>query len=98
MDPAESRRSTPRRARLAEKGRILYGKSCGTKGKRTCVEGFALYHIRRGESEIARDLLGFLETTRDALRSSDPEGQLAGTDELVVRIRQYLDSDDDERR
>jgi hypothetical protein len=62
----------------------------------SCVEGFALYHIERGEAEIARDLLGFLETRSEALRSSDPEGQLARTDELTARIRRYLDSDPDE--
>ena len=66
MDSAESGNSTQRRARLAAKGRILYAKSCGAKGKKTCVEGFALYHIGRGEAEIARDLLGFLEATRGA--------------------------------
>jgi hypothetical protein len=98
MGPAESRGSTPRRARLAERGRILYGKSCAPKGKRTCVESFALYHIGRGEAEIARDLLGFLETESEALRSYDPDGQLARTDELAARIRQYLISDDDKRR
>jgi hypothetical protein len=96
MDSAESGNSTPRRARLAAKGQILYAKSCGTKGKMSCVEGFALYHIERGEPEIARDLLGFLETRSEALRSSDPEGQLARTDELTARIRRYLDSDPDE--
>lgn len=98
MDPAKSGNSTPRRARLAEKGRILYGKSCGRKGNTTCVESFALYHIGRGEAEIARDLLAFLESKRDSLRSSDPEGQLARTDLLAVRIRQYLNSDADESR
>jgi hypothetical protein len=98
MDPVESGNSTPRRARLAEKGRILYGKSCGRKGNRTCVESFALYHIERGEAEIARDLLAFLENRTEVLRSSDPEGQLARTDELAARIRQYLNSEADERR
>jgi len=93
MDPAESEISARRRARLAEKGRILYTKSCGTKGNRTCVEGFALYHIERGESEIVRDLLGFLETRTVDLRLSDPEDQLARTDDLVAQIRRFLDSD-----
>jgi hypothetical protein len=96
MDSAESGNSSLRRARLAAKGRILYTKSCGTKGKMTCVEGFALYHIERGEAEIARDLLGFLETRSEALRSSDPEGQLARTAALAARIRQYLISYADE--
>ena len=98
MDPAELERSRERRARLAEKGRILYAKACGMKGKKTCVESFALYHIGRGEAEIARDLLAFLETKSEALRSSDPECQLAHTDELAARIRQYLDLDGDERQ
>ena len=58
----------------------------------TCVESFALYHIERGEAEVARDLLGFLEKKSESLRSSDPEGQLARTDELTARIRHYLGS------
>ncbi len=93
MNPAESGQSAQRRARLAAKGRILYAKMCGMKGKKTCVESFALYHIGRGEAEVARDLLAFLESTRDSLRAADPEGQLARTDELTERIRQYLKSD-----
>jgi hypothetical protein len=96
MNPAELGQRAQRRARLAEKGRILYAKSCGTKGKSTCVEGFARYHIARGEAEIADDLLGFLESKSEALRLSDPQGQLARTIELAARIREYLKSVTDE--
>jgi hypothetical protein len=42
---------------LALKGRLLHAKSCGTRGRGTCAESFAPYHI----SEVARDLLAFLE-------------------------------------
>jgi hypothetical protein len=77
---------------LAAKGRNLYAKMCGMTGKKTCVENFALHHIRRGEAEIALDLLAFLESKRDSLLTSDPEGQLARTDELAVRIRRHLES------
>ena len=98
MDSPELGHSAQRRARLAEKGRILYAKACGMKGKKTCVESFASYHIGRGDAEIVRDLLAFLETRSEALRSSDPDGQLARTDELAERIRRNLNSVPDERR
>jgi hypothetical protein len=87
--------SPEQRARLAEKGRILYGKSCGADGDRTCAESFALYHIGRGEAEIARDLLAFLETEAEALRALDLEGRLPLTDELAARIRRHLDAAED---
>ena len=79
---AENERHGPRRCRtysraatrLAEKGRILYRKSCGSSGKKTCAESFAIYHVRRGEADVARDLLAFLETEADVLRKGDPDG------------------------
>ena len=90
MDPVTSGVSQPRRERLADKGRRLYRKSCGTSGKKTCAEGFTVYHIRRGEVEIAQDLLVFLETEADVLRRDDPAGRLAWTEELITRIRRQL--------
>jgi len=36
-----------RRASLADKGRRLYGKFCGTGGRGICAESFAVYHISR---------------------------------------------------
>jgi hypothetical protein len=80
------------RARLAEKGRTLYRKSCGPSGQKTCAESFALYHIRRGEVEVARDLLAFLEAEAEALGLGDPEGRLRPTEELAARIRRGLES------
>jgi hypothetical protein len=84
-----------RRARLAHKGRLLYEKSCGTGGRGTCAEGFALYHIARGEGEVARDLLAFLEARVDDLRRHDPEGRLAPTEDLAARVRRHLQREAD---
>jgi hypothetical protein len=81
------------RARLAEKGRILYSKSCGVSGEKTCAESFAIYHIRRGEVDVARDLLAFLETEAEALRLDDPERRLAPTEDLAARIRRSLETE-----
>jgi hypothetical protein len=82
--------SPEQRVRLAEKGRILYRKSCGTSGQNTCAESFALYHIRRGEAEVARDLIAFLEAEVESLRLCDPERRLGSTEELAARIRRVL--------
>jgi hypothetical protein len=90
--------SPERRAGLARKGQLLYAKSCGANGKGTCAEGFALFHIGRGEAEIARDLLAFLESTIEALRGDDPEGRLASTEELAARIRRHLEREGDAPR
>jgi hypothetical protein len=81
-----------RRARLAGKGRILYRKSCGAGGKKTCAESFALFHIGRGELDIARDLLAFLETEAEALRLHDSEQRLEPTEDLAARIRRSLEA------
>ena len=81
-----------RRARLAEKGRILYRKSCGAIGQKTCAESFAFFHIERGEAEVARDLFSFLETEAEALRLDDPERRLAATEDLAARIRRILET------
>ncbi len=84
------------RARLALKGRILYGKFCGTDGKGICAESFAIYHIWRGESEVARDLLAFLETEVVAFRDHDPDGRLPLAVELAARIRRHLEAEGDD--
>jgi hypothetical protein len=87
--------SPQRRARLAEKGRRLYRKSCGATGKRTCAESFALFHIQRGEAVVARDLLAFLAAEAVGLRRDDPEGRLAPTEALTAVIRGHLTADGD---
>lgn len=84
------------RARLVLKGRILYGKFCGTDGKGICAESFALYHIWRGESEVAADLLAFLEAEVVALRDYDPDGRLAITEQLAARIQRHLEAERDD--
>jgi hypothetical protein len=93
MDRVDFGLSPEKRARLAEKGRILYRKSCGVTGKKTCAESFALFHVGRGETEVARDLLAFLETEAGALRIGDPEGRLRPTEELAARIRRSLETE-----
>jgi hypothetical protein len=96
MGVVEAGISTEQRARLALKGRILYGKFCGTGGKGICAESFALYHIWRGDSEVARDLLAYLETEIQSLRGDDPKGRLALTEELAARIRRHLAAEGDD--
>ncbi len=79
-----------RRATLAAKGRLLFGKYCGTQGKGICAESFAVYHLGQGEAAVAEDLLAFLDERAAALESFDPEGRLATTRGLSFRIREHL--------
>ena len=96
MGQTDHELSPEARSRLAQKGRILYAKSCGTGGKGICAESFALHHIRRGEGEVARDLLAFLETEVTALRDHDPDGRLPLAVELAARIRCNLEAEGDD--
>jgi hypothetical protein len=83
-------RVTPRReALLARKGRLLYERACGD-GEGSCVEGFARYHLGRGEGEAVRDLLAYLEGEAERLRAAGPSKQLNLTLRLVERIRGRL--------
>ena len=78
------------RARLAHKGQLLYEKCCGTDGRGICAESFALFHIWRGEPEVAEDLLTFLHARLAALQIADPENRLELTQELAKRVRAAL--------
>lgn len=60
--PAVAELSPERRAMLADKGRVLYGKYCKRGGRGICAESFACYHIGRGEQVVAADLLEYLAT------------------------------------
>ncbi len=93
MNHRESELSPERRARLARKGQILYGKSCGPGGRGTCAESFARYQLRLGNIGVVRDLLQFLDRRLVALRADDPEGQLPMTESLATRIRQHLENE-----
>jgi hypothetical protein len=92
MDRDHGGLTPERRARLAEKGRILFRKCCGVSGQKTCAESFAVYHIVRGEVNVARDLLTFLETEAESLRLADPDGRLGTTKEIAARIRRSLET------
>ena len=81
---------TDRRAMLAEKGRTLYGKYCGTGGRGICAESFAVYHLGRGESFVAADLLAYLECRAAELRDADPEARQAMTAGVIARLRAHL--------
>ncbi|WZO98705.1 hypothetical protein EP7_000293 [Isosphaeraceae bacterium EP7] len=83
LDPAEQ-------ARLALKGRVLYGKFCGEGGQGTCAEGFARHQIQQGRPQVARDLLTYLDARLLALRDHDPDHSRAITEHLAARIRQHL--------
>jgi hypothetical protein len=80
-----------RRARLARKGEILYAKSCGSKGRGGCAEGFAVHQLRVGNVEVVRDFLRFLEGRLALLERDDPEGVKGMTEGLIDRIRGHLE-------
>ena len=84
-----------RRAFLAQKGKILYAKYCGTQGHGICSESFAEYHIWRGEYIVAQDFLVYLECQLASLYEhahTDPQAifQLTITQGLVDRIKSLL--------
>ena len=84
-----------RRAFLAQKGKILYTKYCGTQGHGICSESFAEYHIWRGEYVVAQDFLIYLESQLTDLREqaqSNPQAafQLSITTGLIERINLLL--------
>ena len=83
-----------RRAMLADKGRRLYGKFCGTGGRGICAESFAVYHISCGEAVVAEDLVAYLDSMTAALEQSDPGSRLVATRGLASRIRRHLDEAD----
>lgn len=84
--------SPEERSRLARKGEILYGKSCGPGGPGDCAESFAVHQLRLGRLEVVDDLLRFLDDRIDALRSADPDGRLPATEALAARIRRHLEA------
>src|SRR6185436_232419 len=93
--PEEVAVTEERRAFLAQKGKILYAKYCGTKGHGICSESFAEYHIWRGEYVVARDFLVYLESEIVSLREeaqtdSQAAFQLTMTQGLVERIQSLL--------
>lgn len=73
-----------RREMLAQKGRLLYERSCEAGG---CAESFALHHLERGEAEVVADFLAYLECQAEVLRGDDPEGRLGATLALISRVR-----------
>jgi hypothetical protein len=77
--------SPEQRARLAHKGWYLYGKFCGTDGQGICAESIVLDPIGRGEGEMARELLEYLETRIEALRTDNPKGRLAVTERVRLK-------------
>ena len=93
--PEEVSVDDDRREFLAQKGKILYAKYCGTRGHGICSESFAEYHIWRGEYVVARDFLAYLETQLTELRQQAPVDtqaafQLTITQGLFDRIQALL--------
>ncbi len=84
--------TSERRTFLALKGRLLYGKYCGTDGQGICAENFAIYHLQRDEGEVVAEFLAFLELQIADLRRADPERRMAMTESLAARIRRHLES------
>ncbi len=88
--------SPERRAFLALKGRLLYGKYCGTHGRGICSESFAEYHIWRGELVVVRDFLAFLKAEIEPLRQKSETDvnvadQFTITEQLIERIEALLE-------
>ena len=84
------------RARLARKGKILFEKFCGTNGRGICAESFALYHIWRGEGQVARDFLTYLDARIESLKLSDPDDRIEHARELASRIRDHIEHESDD--
>lgn len=80
-----------RREFLAQKGRLLYGKYCGTKGQGICAENFALYHIRLEEIVVVQDFLEYLDQQLAELRAAGPSAQFVITERLVNCIHYHLE-------
>ena len=93
LESATSILTSDRRAMLAEKGRRLYGKYCGTDGRGICAENFAIYHLRRGEYAVAEDILIYLRQQAERLRVDDPHGRLTMTERLIIRIARWIDKE-----
>ena len=92
MDSLPSELSPAERNRLARKGEILYGRSCGPGGRGACAESFAVHQLRLGRIEVVHDLLQFLDRRLDELRSADPDERLPATEALAARIRRHLET------
>lgn len=90
MDSSDTDSTAYRRSVLAQKGRCLYDKFCGTGGRGICAESFAVYHIGRDEGFVAEDLIDHLDARITALENADPCGRLEATRGLVARIRGHL--------
>jgi len=93
MNLPKSELSPERRAWLARKGRILYGKSCGTRGRRSCFESFLLHQLRLGNLDVVHDLSLFLEGQLGMLKQHDPDGLMPMTEALATRIRRHLEKE-----
>jgi hypothetical protein len=98
MSPRKSELTPERRATLALKGEVLYGKSCGARGRAGCVESFARHQLRLGNVDVVRDLSRFVDGQIDLLRGYDPDGLLPMTEALAARLRQLLRSEAENAR
>ena len=96
MDKVDLEVSPEQRARLVQKGKLLFEKFCGTNGRGICAESFALYHIWKGEGQVARDFLAYLDATIGSLQSSDPDDRLARAEDLATRIRSHIEKEGDD--
>ena len=95
MAAVENELATDRRSMLADKGRLLYGKFCGTGGRGICAESFAVFHIGRGEAVVAEDLVAYLNDVVAELQVSDPHNRLSATLGLLARVIGHLSQAND---
>ncbi len=95
MAAVEIELAPDRRSMLAEKGRLLYGKFCGTGGRGICAESFAVFHIGRGEAVVAEDLVAYLNEVVAELQVFDIHDRLSATQGLLARVLRHLSQAND---
>ncbi len=77
-----------RRAKMAQKGKRLYGKYCGLNGKSDCADSFAEYHALRREYEVVTDFLDYL---RDVITLETNSEKIDMTEQLIARVEELIE-------
>ena len=91
-DPSEENLVDARRNRLARKGEVLYHKSCQGVGEFSCVQGFILHHLGRGEPEIVQDLVNYLNGEVNARRADREDAHVERARNLIAWIGVQLNT------
>ncbi len=84
--------SSERRAELAQRGRLLLEKFCGTDGKGICAESFAEYHLWRGEYRVVQDFLVYLRVRLDEFRQNNHQSERVQMTALLIERIEALEA------